>query len=239
MEDRVLHSTPIFHNLISNEIDRTFKIGFPVNVINIGGITNITEIINKENINYTGLYAYDIGPGNCLIDEWVRRNSKKKFDQNGNIAKVGKVNDLILNQAIENLRIDNYHNSLDIKDFDLSFVKGLSFEDGCATLTKFTAYTIAKGINFLNRNLNPSKKNYLVCGGGRKNAFLLDSIYEFLFDKEIKLEKIDKYGFDGDFIESQTFGYLAIRSFLNLPISFPNTTRCKKPTIGGLIEKNF
>ena len=149
------------------------------------------------------------------------------------------MNDLILNQAIENLRIDNYHNSLDIKDFDLSFVKGLSFEDGCATLTKFTAYTIAKGINFLNRNLNPSKKNYLVCGGGRKNAFLLDSIYEFLFDKEIKLEKIDKYGFDGDFIESQTFGYLAIRSFLNLPISFPNTTRCKKPTIGGLIEKNF
>ena len=231
--------TPIFHNLISNEIDRTFKIGFPVNVINIGGITNITEIINKENINYTGLYAYDIGPGNCLIDEWVRRNSKKKFDRNGNIAKVGKVNDLILNQAIENLRIDNYHNSLDIKDFDLSFIKGLSFEDGCATLTKFTAYTIAKGINFLNRNLSLSKKNYLVCGGGRKNEFLLDSIHEFLFDKEIKLEKIDKYGFDGDFIESQTFGYLAIRSFLNLPISFPNTTRCKKPTIGGLIEKNF
>ena len=69
--------TPIFHNLISNEIDKTFKIGFPVNVINIGGITNITKIINKENINYTGLYAYDIGPGNCLIDEWVRRNLKK------------------------------------------------------------------------------------------------------------------------------------------------------------------
>ena len=53
------------------------------------------------------------------------------------------------------------------------------------------------------------------------------------------LENIDKYGFNGDYIESQAFGYLAIKSFLNLPISFPNTTGCTSPTVGGIVVKNF
>ena len=69
-------------------------------------------------------------------------------------------------------------------------------------------------------------------GGGRKNDYLINCIKENL-SKELILEKIDNYGFDGDYIESQAFAYLAIRSIMKLPISFPNTTGCKKPSVGG------
>ena len=81
-----------------------------------------------------------------MIDEWVRRHSNKKFDDNGDIAKSGKIDDLILNQALDNFNINSFTKSLDIKDFDISFVRGLSFEDGCATLTQFSASLIANGI---------------------------------------------------------------------------------------------
>ena len=230
--------TPVFHNLICNSIYNNFKIHFPINIINIGGITNITQVPN-HNLDNSNLYAYDIGPGNNLIDEWIRRNSKKKFDDNGNLAKIGKVNDLIFNQAIDNFDFVSFEKSLDVKDFDLSFVKGLSLEDGCATLTKFTAFLIAQGIENINfKNKNTETIN-LICGGGRKNNFLIKNISDHLDNTKTKLYNIDNYGFDGDFIESQTFGFLAIRTFLKLPISFPLTTRCKTPTVGGTINKNF
>ena len=227
--------TPIFHNLISKKINDKFNINFPISIINIGGITNITNIINDT----SNFEASDIAPGNCLIDEWVRKNSKEKFDENGNIARSGTVNDLIYNQAVDNFNFDDYKKSLDINDFDISFVKGLSLEDGCATLTKFTAYLIAQGIMFTNKNNKNNLRNVFVCGGGRKNNFLIENIKEFLLVEKIKLEDIDSYGFNGDFVESQAFAYLAIRSFLKLPISFPSTTRCISPTIGGVLNKNF
>ena len=78
----------------------------------------------------------------------------------------------------------------------------------------------------------------LICGGGRKNHNLIDKI-KGTIPKNIIIQKIDDYGIDGDYIESQAFAYLAIRSFLNLPISFPSTTRCKSPTSGGVIINNF
>ena len=226
---------PIFHNLISNIISKKKKISFPISIINIGGITNITNIVNNDSI----FEAFDIAPGNCLIDQWVRKNSKDKYDKNGDLAKLGKVNDLFFNHAIDNFNLGDYKQSLDIKDFDISFAKGLSLEDGCATLTKFTAYLIAQGIISTNNDNKNNLENIFVCGGGRKNNILINEINSFLPNKVMKLKNIDDYGFDGDFIESQAFGYLAIRSFLKLPLSFPSTTGCIKPTIGGEINKNF
>ena len=168
--------TPIFHNLILNQIKKKYNLNFPISIINIGGITNITNIISDK----SNFEAFDIAPGNCLIDEWLRKNSKEKFDDNGNIAKSGKVNELIFNQAIDNFNIKDYRKSLDINNFDISFVKGLSLEDGCATLTKFTAYLIAQGIIITNRINNNDPKNIFVCGGGRKNNFLIENIKDFL-----------------------------------------------------------
>ena len=230
--------TPIFHSLISKIIQKNFKLKLPINIINIGGITNITQI--KEDLNNSiNFFAYDVGPGNCLIDEWVRNNKDLKFDKDGKYANIGKVDDLILNQAIDNFEFKSYETSLDVKDFDTSFVKGLSFEDGCATLTKFTAYLIADGLRKINKQNNINPHHYIICGGGRKNKSLMQSIEKYLVNKNIIIKDIDDYNFDGNFIESQAFAYLAIRSYLKLPISFPSTTRCKKAISGGDILKNF
>jgi len=230
--------TPIFHNLISIIISNKYNIKNPIHILNIGGISNLTKTVPVTEID--SIKGFDIGPGNCLIDEWIRNNSSKRYDEFGKIGRSGSVNELILNQAIDNFKINTYTNSLDIKDFDTSFVRGLSLEDGCATLTKFTAYLIANGIKYCHLSNNQIKENYLICGGGRKNNFLIDCIKQELFNqKNINIDLIDNYNFNGDFIESQAFGYLAIRSYLNLPISFPGTTGCKNKVTGGVLARNY
>jgi len=242
--------TPIFHqHLVRNIFDEWW----PVLVLNIGGISNVTStskfqkhMDNDNNLDAEmKLFAGDIAPGNCLIDEWIRNNSKYKYDKDGLIAKSGKVNELTLNQAIDNFfpRKNYQSKSLDVKDFDISFVRGLSLEDGAATLTHFTARLISEGlIHFMLKNYAPqtntlSKAKCLVCGGGRKNKYLIEILKKNLNIKE--LVSIDEYGHDGDFTESEAFAYLAIRSYLGLPISFPNTTGCKEPSTGGVLVKNY
>ena len=233
--------TPIFHESLRNKI---FGDDIPVIFINLGGITNVTCFHSAKNFD-KAMFANDIGPGNCLIDEWLRKNSKKKMDENGLIARSGKINELILNQAIDNFE-GKLNNSLDIKDFDISFVRGLSLEDGASTITNFTAEIISLGLkNLLDKNKYFSSDyffpNFIVCGGGRKNKYLIDLIKKKMLEKigYKKFQLIDEYNIDGDFIESQAFAFLAIRSFLNLPISFPETTGCKKPCTGGILVKNF
>ena len=225
--------TPIFHKIISKNI----KIDFPFCILNLGGIANITAIESDEN---STLVSCDIGPGNCLIDEWIRKKTRKKYDKDGAIAKIGKKNIVILNQALdnhENLRKKNIL-SYDAKDFDLNFVRGLSLEDGVATITEFTGSVLGEAIlDFLNK-LDDKTRTILVSGGGRKNLTLVESIKKNLLEKHT-IENIDNYGLDGDFIESQAFAYLAIRSCLKLPISFPKTTGCKEPSTGGVLVQNF
>ena len=232
--------TPIFHNLLSNIVNKNNKLEFPISILNIGGIANITLTFKEKLSDKNKFKAFDIGPGNCLIDDWIRKNSNYRFDNDGLIAKSGKTDHFILNQAIENFRIESYDESLDIKDFDLSFAKGMSLENGSATLTKFTAYLVAKGIEYVSDLNKESLTKYLICGGGRKNKYLIENIKKNLINhKNILLEPIDKYNLNGDYIESQAFAYLSVRSLLKLPISFPETTRCKSPTTGGKIVENF
>ena len=232
--------TPIFHNVLANKINNKFNLGFPLNILNIGGISNITSTVDWKSSGHIldDINAYDIGPGNCLIDEWIRKNSKKKYDKDGLLARSGTIDKLVLNQALENFTENyNYEKSLDVKDYDIFFAKGLSLENGAATITNFTATLIANGMRHAHRISPQTINRWLVCGGGRKNKYLLDSI-KYIF-KQINIEPIDQYEVDGDFVESQAFGYLAIRSFLKLPISFPNTTGCKESCTGGEIVKNF
>ena len=107
-------------------------------------------------------------------------------------------------------------------------MQNLTLEDGAATLTEFTTQIIIDAI----KEKNLDKFKIILCGGGRKNNFLVEKL-----KKNFSLELIDERGVDGDFVESQAFAYLATRSYLNLPISFPETTGCKKPSIGGVIVK--
>ncbi|WP_415278658.1 anhydro-N-acetylmuramic acid kinase [Candidatus Pelagibacter sp. Uisw_094] len=224
---------PIFHNLLinQNQIER------PACVLNVGGIANITLVVSKNNED---LKSFDVGPGNCLLDEWVRRHTQMKYDENGKASNIGKTSEVILNQAIDNF--DNISNqkklSFDIKDFDLSFVKGLLYEDGLSTLVDFTAIIIYQSILKSIKIKENQKLLIIVCGGGRKNLSLMESIKKRL-PKNISLKIIDDYNIDGDFIESQAFAYLAIRSSLKKVISYPNTTGVLRPSIGGVLVKNY
>lgn len=224
---------PIFHNLIINKN----KIELPVFILNIGGIANITIITSNKNDD---LISYDIGPGNCLLDEWVRKHTSYRYDLNGKAASIGKIDGIILKQATENFENINKNKKLsfDIKDFDLSFVRGLSYEDGLSTLTKFTSEIICDSIIKNTKKDKTKKINLLVCGGGRKNLTLIENIRDKL-PNNINLDLIDDYNINGDFIESQAFAYLAIRSLLKKEISFVKTTNVKKSCTGGILVKNY
>ena len=125
-----------------------------------------------------------------------------------------------------------YYLSLDINKFDYSIVKRLTLKDAAATLTELTSSIIAEC-----EDSGISSDTLILCGGGRKNKFLVQRIKKI--NKHPKVKLIDDYGINGDFVESQAFAYLAIRSFLGLPITFPNTTGCKEPCTGGVVVKNF
>ena len=232
--------TPAFHSMLAYKFNLT-----PSIILNIGGIVNATTIWE------TGRFlATDIGPGMCLIDKWIRLNSKKKYDKNGDIAALGKINnnldfelDIFYHSEKKDLKKD-YIKSFDISEFDISFVRGLSLEDGAATLTEYTAKIIFHYFLYIidiTKNMN-NNLIIILCGGGRKNNFLVERL-----KKEIKInftdydvvKMIDDYGIDGDFVESQAFGYLAVSSYLKLPISFPKTTGCKEACTGGIIVENF
>jgi|TARA_B100001063_G_C16717004_1_gene531290 anhydro-N-acetylmuramic acid kinase len=220
--------TPIFHHLICLR----YNIKLPICFLNIGGISNITII--KDRNELSRLISKDIGPGNCLIDLWVRKNSNKKFDQDGKLALIGKKNQIIFEQALELYanRKNKDKLSFDTSDFDVSFVRGLNLEDGVATLTDFTASIIGEELTLCLIDPKFKFKEILLCGGGRKNKVLIKMIKKKL-PNNINLKLIDDYQINGDFVESQAFAFLAARSILSLPISFPSTTGCKTPTTGG------
>ncbi len=215
--------TPVYHKLLINK----FKINKPTLILNIGGISNYTYCFNDT------LAAKDIGPGNVLMDEYLKKTKGIDYDKNGDIASSGNINKDIINQFYEHefYNVQQKH-SFDRNEFDFSFVKGLEFEDAVATLTYFTALIISQNI----------KKNFdneigiILSGGGRRNLALVNHIKKLL-KYEIKL--IDEFSVDGDFIESQAFAYLSIRSYLNKIISYPSTTNVLNPVTGGEIKINF
>ena len=215
--------SPIYHLALIKSLFNENKVKVPISILNIGGIANITEI--DKNFNIT---SRDIGPGNCLIDMWIRKNSEKLYDENGDFAKKGKTDKIIFDQYLDNYYYSkiNSKRSLDPNDFDISFAKGLSFENGTTTITDLTSELLSKKIG-----------NYdtYICGGGRKNKFLINSLKKKINNK---IFTIDDLNIDGDYIESQAFAFLAIRSYFGLPISYPSTTNCKKPTVGGTIIEN-
>ena len=184
--------SPIFHQLIVKEK----KIDLPIGILNIGGISNLTLIGDLKDEN---LISKDIGPGNCLIDEWMRRNKKGNYDNNGEAASIGRTNELILNQALEDFEnvTDKNMNSFDVNDFEINFLRGLDLEDGASTITDFTSKVIAsKLLNEISKSdLKISK--IILCGGGRKNKTLIDKIKKYC-GKEVKFETTDDYGVDGD-----------------------------------------
>ena len=222
--------SPIFHK----HLIKSKKIDLPACVLNIGGISNLTFLKDFNDLN---IISRDIGPGNCLIDNWVQTHTNKKYDVNGEISSRGEINKIILEQALE-IHENNFKKkdniSFDTNDFDISFIRGLSLEDGAATLIAFTAKLVSSKIDEILKEYNNEKIKILICGGGRKNLNLVKHI-KLSTKKNLFFHIAEDFNLNGDFIESRAFAYLAIRSVLSLPISFPLTTGCNAPCTGGEI----
>jgi len=211
---------PIYHKLLQVKL----KLKTPLLFVNIGGISNLTYLgKNKE------IVSLDTGPGNFLIDKILQLKSKNKiqFDKNGMIAFTGNVDKNILDSYLNDPFYDSLPpKSLDVNDFTLSPVRSLSIEDSVATLSELTSLTILNALNFF----NTKPKEIILCGGGRKNKYIFERIKKL---SNILTNSIDDYKINGDFIESQAFAYLGIRSYLKKPISFPWSTGAVKPVTGG------
>ena len=215
---------PIFHRLLQVKL----KLKTPLVFLNIGGISNLTYLNEDKQIE-----SFDTGPGNFLIDKilQLKSNDKIQFDKDGMIASTGIIDKNILDIYLS----DPYYKllppkSLDVNDFNFSPLTGLSLKNSIATLSELTSLTIVNALSFF----SSKPIEIILCGGGRKNKYIYERIKRLC---NIRITNIDNYKINGDFIESQAFAYLAIRSFLKKPISFPGTTGVEKPTTGGDIIK--
>ncbi len=211
---------PVYHRVLVDSSD--FKL--PVAVLNIGGITNVTWIGGDD-----AMIAFDTGPGNVLLDEWMKARTGLAMDLDGAAASRGKVNTRILNLLLENpyYRQDP-PKSVDRQDFSTNAVDGLSTEDGAATLTSLTAASIALAADHFPHPVN----DWIVTGGGALNPALLLEMVENLPGNVVTAPAI---GWSDTFIEAQAFGYMAVRSRKGLPLTYPGTTGVKVPLTGGVL----
>ena len=207
---------PLYHNALAANLQK------PLAILIIGGVANITWIGKKNKIS-----AFDTGPGVALIDDWMLTNTGKSYDEDGQFAKSGHPDGPMIRGLLEN----PYFNKLPPKSLDrdawtIKSMIELSPADGAATLTAFTVMAIAKGLTQV-----PDLPNAIyVCGGGRKNSAIM-ALLETVTG--INVRTVDTLGWNGDALEAQAFGYLAVRSYLGLPITIPSTTNVSKPITGG------
>jgi len=209
---------PIYHAALLQYAD----LAAPAAILNLGGVANITYWAGGEDI-----IAFDCGPANGPINEWVEGHGKGTYDKDGAYAAEGSVNFQLLDEIMANPWFDlPPPKSLDRYDFGAKLVKGLSFEDGCATLNALVGKAVGRGLDLL-----PNRpKTLVVAGGGRKNPQMIKDVETYA---KIDLIDADTIGLRGDAVEAECFGFLAVRSALGLPLSFPNTTNVKTAISGG------
>jgi anhydro-N-acetylmuramic acid kinase len=214
---------PLYHAALA----RKTKLTPPLVLVNIGGVANVTYISGDT------VLAFDTGPGNAPIDDWMHRHSGKPVDAGGAVARTGKVNDAALTKMLENPFFDRVPpKSLDRLDFGSEAVAGLSPEDGAATLTAFTAASIARAREYFPEPAT----TWIVTGGGRHNKFLMDQLKARVNAPVLTTEDA---GWDGDAMEAEAFAYLAMRSKKGLPLSLPTTTGVQQPMTGGKYHRKI
>ena len=208
---------PLYHAALA----RKSKLTPPLVLVNIGGVANVTYISGDL------VLAFDTGPGNAPIDDWMHTHSGKPVDEDGAFAATGKVNDAALDTMLANPFFDRLPpKSLDRMDFGTDAVKALSPADGAATLTAFTAVSIAKA----RQHFPEPAITWIVCGGGRHNKTLMAMLKARVNAPVIAAEEA---GWNGDAMEAEAFAYLAMRAKKGLPLSLPTTTGVQQPVTGG------
>jgi len=209
---------PLYHAALVRKAE---KLSPPIAMINIGGVANVTYVGRDE------ILAFDTGPGNAPIDDWAYRHTGKPVDEHGALAKQGRVNDEALTDMLDHDFFGRVPpKSLDRLDFTTAAVEHLSPEDGAATLTAFTAASIARA----REHFPDPATTWIVMGGGRHNPKLMEELRARVNAPVLAAEDA---GWRGDFVEAEAFAYLAARSRKGLPLSLPTTTGVAEPVTGG------
>lgn len=216
--------SPIYHRALVAALEDPPDCA--VGVINIGGVANITFI--PKSARGIDLIAFDCGPGNGLLDEWVALKIGEAMDKDGALARTGGIHtDILRMMLLAPYLRRKPPKSLDRYDFKLDPILRLTPEDGAATLTAFTAACIRHSEKFLPE----LPGEWIICGGGRNNPALIAAIKEAL---EAPVLVAEEMNWRGDDLEAECFAYLAVRSLKKLPLSYPNTTRVPIPKCGGV-----
>ncbi len=209
---------PVFHAALAHALPR------PLAVLNLGGVANVTYIGAEGT-----LLAGDTGPGNALLDDWAFSHTGLPCDRDGNLARAGRADEAVLERLLAHPYFARpLPKSLDRLDFSVTLatsgLQALSAENGAATLVAFTAEAVRRTA------LPGPPLRWLVCGGGRHNPVLMAALQTRL---EAPVDAVERVGWDGDAVEAQCFGYLAVRVSRKLPLSFPGTTGVARPLPGG------
>ncbi len=212
---------PLFHRALARDM------ATPLAVLNLGGVGNVTWIGGPGDDE---ILAFDTGPGNALIDDWVRRHTGKAYDENGAIAAAGTVDQAALTALLTNPFFNRTPpKSLDRNHFNITVMAGLPVNDGAATLAAFTAQSVARA----QEHLPAPPHRWLVTGGGRHNGALMKALRDAL---PVPVDAVESVGWDGDALEAQAFAFLAVRSLRGLPLSLPRTTGVGRPMPGGKLH---
>ena len=218
---------PAYHQALAARVPRELSDGKPVVFVNIGGISNVTIISGDSDP-----IAFDTGPGNTLIDQWVSDKAGIAYDAGGTIASEG----LVIGHAVTRYLAKPFFDlappkSLDRNDFTLADLGDMELSDGARTLAKVTAEAILKASAY-----SPEQPSlWVICGGGRKNATVMADLKQGAANAGAKVIVAEDLGFNGDSMEAEAWAYLAVRSLDRLPLTWPTTTGCVAPVSGGVL----
>lgn len=213
---------PLYHQALAENLQK------PLMILNLGGVGNVTYLGEHDEV-----IAFDTGPASAILDDFVRRRRGVPFDAGGEIAASGKPDEGIVARFMRDAYFERpAPKSLDRNAFhaDAMAVESLSDADGAATLAELTVQATAAAL----RHVPRTPLRWLVTGGGRHNAYFMRRFGEEL---RVPVDPVEAVGWNGDFLEAQCFGYLAVRSLLRLPLSLPSTTGVREPMTGGVIAQ--
>jgi anhydro-N-acetylmuramic acid kinase len=219
---------PVFHRALVRQLKRAH----PVGVLNLGGVANVTFI--DGNVE---LIAFDTGPGNALIDDFVRMRTGQPRDDDGRTAAAGKVDEDAVARVLKHPFFAKAPpKSLDRNAFrhwamEEGRLTEKSTEDALATLTAVTAASVAHATKVLPR----APAGWLVAGGGTRNPTLMRMLAQRL--APVSIETAGAVGWSADALEAQAFAYLAVRTLKGLPLTFPTTTGVPRPLTGGVLVR--
>lgn len=218
---------PAYHQALAAGLPAELRDGGPVVFVNIGGISNATYVEEGR-----PPVAFDCGPGNALIDQWMLAGAGIPFDDRGAVASEGSPDEGVVAAylahpffAVEGPK------SLDRNDFTLDLAQGLELADGAATLAKVTADAIVHAGTLLPR----PPAAWIVCGGGARNPAILDFMRKGAGPARVLTA--GEAGFDADAMEAEAWSYLAVRALKGLPLTWPTTTGCSEPVSGGIVTE--